>query len=502
MSTRPQLVFDYAQTKTFLAAISGDWETELFTWQCVDDNRDRKIKSKVENNTLENIAGFLETKNRNGHAIFVTVNKTDGTGREARNIVSIRAIWCDWDHADRHLPAWPLAPHITVNTSPGKYQFLWCCESLSPETFKQAMTRMIELGSDPAAKDVSRVLRVPGFFHQKKCAAKDQIGAPFLVQITQQNDIPHYTAAEIAAAFRPLKPNGHDHTPPEPPASLSPAEEARLRCALEVIPADERKIWLTVGMALHAVGARTIWDDWSKTCPEAFDQADQDKTWAGFKDDRENGITIATAYHMACKAGWHEPSRAKPDDGYVPPGEASVPPAPPNRDNLVISAWLTKEIPPRDHLLGGIMCTTSRLLVLGETGIGKTLVGMAMGGAISAGMNFLRWAGQRRSRVMYLDGELPIETFKERMELVAALYGQDIEFYGYNRDDLGDGQMPPLNIEDGQKWLRREIEAINPDLIFFDSIMSLLMGTMSEEESWTPMKRLVRELTSRRIAQA
>jgi hypothetical protein len=84
-------------------------------------------------------------------------------------------------------------------------------------------------------------------------------------------------------------------------------------------------------------------------------------------------------------------------------------------------------------------------------------------------------AGQRRSRVMYIDGKLPIETFKERMELVAALYGQDIEFYGYNRDDLDDGQMPPLNIEDGQKWLRREIEAINPDLIFFDSIMSLLM---------------------------
>lgn len=31
---------------------------------------------------------------------------------------------------------------------------------------------------------------------------------------------------------------------------------------------------------------------------------------------------------------------------------------------------------------------------------------------------------QRKARVMYLDGELPVETFKERMELVAARYGE------------------------------------------------------------------------------
>jgi hypothetical protein len=39
---------------------------------------------------------------------------------------------------------------------------------------------------------------------------------------------------------------------------------------------------------------------------------------------------------------------------------------------------------------------------------------------------------------MYLDGELPMETVKERMQLIAARHGNDIEFYGYNREDLGD----------------------------------------------------------------
>jgi hypothetical protein len=40
---------------------------------------------------------------------------------------------------------------------------------------------------------------------------------------------------------------------------------------------------------------------------------------------------------------------------------------------------------------------------------------MDMAAAIATGKNFLNWTGQRPARVMYLDGELPIETFKERM---------------------------------------------------------------------------------------
>ena len=44
--------------------------------------------------------------------------------------------------------------------------------------------------------------------------------------------------------------------------------------------------------------------------------------------------------------------------------------------------------------------------------------------------------------------------------------------------------MPPLNTPEGQKWLWKEIEAVKPDPIIFDSIMCLLVGTMSEEESW------------------
>jgi hypothetical protein len=45
------------------------------------------------------------------------------------------------------------------------------------------------------------------------------------------------------------------------------------------------------------------------------------------------------------------------------------------------------------------------------------------------------------------------------------------------------------------------IDIVKPDLIIFDSIMCLLVGKMSDEEAWMPVKPLVCELSARRIAQ-
>ena len=173
-----------------------------------------------------------------------------------------------------------------------------------------------------------------------------------------------------------------------------------------------------------------------------------------------------------------------------------------SRDDLLLSSWIVKDIEARDYLLGGVLCTTSRWLIVGETGIGKTLIGLDIAGAIAAGNSFLNWSGQGKPRrVMYLDGELPQETFKERMQLIAKRYGPDIQLYGYNREALGDEAMPPLNTPEGQKWLRREIAFIKPDAIFFDSMMCLLSGSLKEEEAWIEMKPFVRELTAKRVAQ-
>jgi hypothetical protein len=172
-----------------------------------------------------------------------------------------------------------------------------------------------------------------------------------------------------------------------------------------------------------------------------------------------------------------------------------------DRTPLLVRSWLERELPPRDYLLGDVLCTTSRWEIYGATGVGKTLFSLEMAGAIASGSPFLNWAGRRPCCVLYLDGELPAETFQERMQLVAEQFGPDIQLYGYSRDVLDPNAMPPLNTEEGERWLEDEVRDLMPDVIFFDSIMSLLVGNMADEESWAPLKPLIRRLSALRIAQ-
>jgi hypothetical protein len=168
----------------------------------------------------------------------------------------------------------------------------------------------------------------------------------------------------------------------------------------------------------------------------------------------------------------------------------------------MLSSWLTRALPERDYLLGNVLCTKSRCLMFGDTGIGKTLFGFEIAAAVAAGSPFLNWQGREKPRrVMYFDGEMPGETVKERMQLLAERYSPDLELWVFSRDVLKDGDMPPLNTPEGEKWLLREIDLIKPHLIVFDAVMSLLSGPMSEEESWAPMKPIVRQISSRRIGQ-
>ena len=93
----------------------------------------------------------------------------------------------------------------------------------------------------------------------------------------------------------------------EPRPAWTEHEEARIKAALGFVPAVDRQIWLHVGMSLHWTGwghkARAIWDDWSKTAPEKFDQEDQATTWRGFRQ-RDKTKTLATLFALAIEGGW------------------------------------------------------------------------------------------------------------------------------------------------------------------------------------------------------
>lgn len=117
----------------------------------------------------------LEEFNDAGVCISLTVNLTNGKGRKQENIIKVRSLFADFDEVP--LPdKFDLEPSLIVETSPGKYHVYWFVEEFPLEMFAQTQSAIAyNLKTDKSMKDISKALRIPGFYHQKK--------DPFLTRI-------------------------------------------------------------------------------------------------------------------------------------------------------------------------------------------------------------------------------------------------------------------------------------------------------------------------------
>jgi hypothetical protein len=165
---------------------------------------------------------------------------------------------------------------------------------------------------------------------------------------------------------------------------------------------------------------------------------------------------------------------------------------------------MERQIEPTDHLLGELFSTSTRALFSADTGLGKTMIGLAWAFAMCLGRDFMHWESRRSARVLYIDGEMPRDLIQERIGGACKWF--DVEPSEARRISVASTEdfedAPPLDTEDGQAWLDDFIEANGPfDFIFFDNIMSLCSASMKEEDSWQAMKGFVKSLTKRRIGQ-
>ena len=111
----------------------------------------------------------------------------------------------------------------------------------------------------------------------------------------------------------------------------------------------------------------------------------------------------------------------------------------PDRTPLLVKSWLELNCHRAITCWVGFCVTTSRWLLFGDTGIGKTLLAMDIAAAVASGAGLLNWAGSGQPHnVLYLDGEMPAETVKERVKVVADRYGNTMSLWVYSRDVLSD----------------------------------------------------------------
>lgn len=174
---------DKAAARRFLKVL--DPHTTEFTFQTFDDNQDRKSVGlvKVLNGRLDEHWDTLVGLSERGAGVFVTINTTDLKGRKAANVKCVRAVFVDTDGAPQE-PIEAYDPHIIVESSPGNFHDYWLVDGCPLDDFQAAQQRMIKAWrTDQNIHDLPRVMRLPGFPHQKVSAKKGLDGTPFMVRI-------------------------------------------------------------------------------------------------------------------------------------------------------------------------------------------------------------------------------------------------------------------------------------------------------------------------------
>jgi hypothetical protein len=134
---------------------------------------------------------WLRRQNASGGDVFLGMNpvKDGSKGRTKEQIREIRHAYLDLDEeGDASLEAVRSssevpAPNFVLDTSPGKHQVVWRVSGLDQHG-AEALLRALasRFGGDPAATDVTRVLRLPGFTNNKYPKA-------FLVRASYETDL-------------------------------------------------------------------------------------------------------------------------------------------------------------------------------------------------------------------------------------------------------------------------------------------------------------------------
>jgi hypothetical protein len=196
------LVPDLSQAQRYLQALGGSDCVEFFralphatTAKGAQVPKGRKFVG-----TLADVADNLIRWNvlkRCG--IYSASNQTNGRGNTKRDLVKPRINWIDDDQGLVDPSKFPIPPSITIETSPGRFQYIWRVDGMDWAIWDGVQARMVKTwGCDPNAARRNQLLRVPGLYHLKR--------APFMSRIVEELSTWRvYSVEEITRAFPPIE---------------------------------------------------------------------------------------------------------------------------------------------------------------------------------------------------------------------------------------------------------------------------------------------------------
>lgn len=290
-------------------------------------------------------------------------------------------------------------------------------------------------------------------------------------------------ANELAKATTPKKPgNGaaHDDGP-----DLQGAPEGMRRAALTSEAGRLRALGVSRAEAtavLLALASRC-------TPPVPEDHVDEILTWAWKKPAGGRSCPVCHAPEPCAE---HSAAPPQPERGLI---------------GYTLAELRNVTFKPRPGLL---YCDSTPVLRNGEIlqafgprGLGKSLLGGSLALAAVSGGRFLRWHAPEPLRVLLIDGELPGDTIRARLLMLAEAMGVSEEALArltIVARDWQAGFMPRVDTVEGAAGLQPFLDA-GPAIVLLDS-RSTLFDPESEQDvtAWSAGQDFLLDLRKRGIA--
>jgi putative DNA primase/helicase len=224
-------------------------------------------------------------------------------------IAAINCLFAEFDAKDfggskqtalTHIHNLPISPSVMIDSG-GGYHCYWLLAQPfvleSDETRAQAdrlQKAWVQfVGSDGGAKDLARVLRVPGTHNFKDEYAPDFPLVTFIVADLERV----YQLGELEAVIPAPAPASSGRNSRHPRSDQVHQAQADLE-RLAQWRCDDYEAWIEVGMALSELGdiGLELWDQWSQKSGK-YNPGDCAQKWRSFKPGR--GLTLASLFYWA-----------------------------------------------------------------------------------------------------------------------------------------------------------------------------------------------------------
>jgi AAA domain/RepB DNA-primase from phage plasmid/Primase C terminal 2 (PriCT-2) len=528
---------DMAMAAQFLAIL--DPTARNFTFQFFSDGADRF--AEIVHGPLDDVWPRICALNTTARQIgvFVTINKTDLRGRRQENIVGSRALFVDADNAEQVrrceelVKGTGITPTMVVRTSADRAHFYWCCDDLVRDDFEAWQAALIEkFGTDPAVKDLSRVMRLPGTLHLKNA------NYPQLVTLETTGPVRRWTVRELGTEFAlSITPGGYNDDCGG--TSLAPADSTRLRrlfgvdclvtndlaagletnieeirSAVTAIPpsaiaTEPEWVKLARGLAYEAriyIGQATeLWEilDSASAVAPNYNQAENQQRWLRYINEaqvRQRPITIATVFDMARRHGWMGWSPHARPAGAADAKSLTV--------NLNVSF---KSIPHRRWLYGVDLVRGEITLLAAPGGVGKSSLAIGMSTSAAIGRRLLDekiWS--EGLKVFYVNAEDSGIEMRRRIWafclnhgvaeqelgrlLVAGADDWRVQKLSFLRTDKGASVLD----DNGIAFLESLLEQLKPDAVVLDPLVALCGGgNLNDNAAMALVMRALKRLATK-----